>query len=149
MGGGVFEQAWVHVRATPPKGLQGNDIPIEPLSKSFRISVQEEEAITRTVICRQPPIPAVYACTDYRSQGQTVPAVVINIGSLPTRGLSLLNLYVTLSRSRGSETIRLLQEFDEKYFKVAQVHELTAKEKRLGDLCQQTSTWWQHTRVSP
>ncbi|KAF8833402.1 hypothetical protein BDN67DRAFT_917087 [Paxillus ammoniavirescens] len=148
MGGGVFKQAQVHVHVTPPEGLQGSDIPIEPLSKYFHISVQEEEAITHTVIHRQPLITAAYACTDYRPQSQTVPAIVVDIESSPTGGLSLFNLYIALSCSQGSETIHLLQEFDEKYFKVTQVHELTAKDKRLGNLCRQTSTWWQHTRVS-
>ncbi|KIK76159.1 hypothetical protein PAXRUDRAFT_835436 [Paxillus rubicundulus Ve08.2h10] len=77
-----------------------------------------------SVIRRQLPITAAYACTDYRAQGQTILAVVVDIGSPPTRGLSLFNLYVALSRSQGRETISLLREFNEKYFKVAEVHEL-------------------------
>ncbi|KIK92159.1 hypothetical protein PAXRUDRAFT_147926, partial [Paxillus rubicundulus Ve08.2h10] len=95
------------------------------------------------------PITAAYVCTDYRAQGQTIPAVVVDIGSPPTGGLGLFNLYVALSRSRGRETIRLLREFDEKYFKVAQVHELTAEDKRLENSGRQTSTWWQNTRMDP
>ncbi|KIK80721.1 hypothetical protein PAXRUDRAFT_157906, partial [Paxillus rubicundulus Ve08.2h10] len=90
-----------------------------------------------------------YACTDYRAQGQTISAIVVDIESPPTGGLSLFNLYVALSRSRGRETIRLLRGFNEKYFKVAQVHELTTEDERIENLCRQMSTWWQHMRVSP
>ncbi|KIM60952.1 hypothetical protein SCLCIDRAFT_123129 [Scleroderma citrinum Foug A] len=42
---------------------------------------------------------AAYAFTDYRSQGQTIPAVIVDIVTPPTGGLSLFNLYVALSRS--------------------------------------------------
>ena len=42
---------------------------------------------------------AAYAFTDYRSQGQTIPYVIVDIGSPPTGTLSLFNLYVALSRS--------------------------------------------------
>ncbi|KIK75367.1 hypothetical protein PAXRUDRAFT_173071 [Paxillus rubicundulus Ve08.2h10] len=136
-------------RVTPLEGLQESIIPIEPISKSFRISVQEEKTITHTVTPQQLPITAAYACMDYRAQGQTIPAVLIDIESPPTGGLSLFNLYVTLSCSRGRKTICLLQGFNEKYFKVAQVHELTAEDERIENLCRQMSTWWQHMRVYP
>jgi hypothetical protein len=129
-------------RATRLEGLEHSVIPIEPLSKSFRISVQEEKTYTRTVMRKQLPITAAYACTDYRAQGQTIPAVVIDIASPPSGGLSLFNLYVALSRSRGRETIRLLRGFDERFFKVAQVAELTAEDERLEFLCRQTTMWW-------
>ncbi|KIK96551.1 hypothetical protein PAXRUDRAFT_138191, partial [Paxillus rubicundulus Ve08.2h10] len=92
---------------------------------------------------------AAYACTDCRAQGQTIPAVIVDIGSPPTGGLGLFNLYVALSHGRGRETIRLLRAFDEKYFKVAQVHELTAEDEKSENLGRQTSTWWQYTRVDP
>ncbi|KIK79261.1 hypothetical protein PAXRUDRAFT_161741 [Paxillus rubicundulus Ve08.2h10] len=105
--------------------------------------------MTHTVSRRQLPITAAYACTDYRSQGQTLPAVVVDIGSPPSGGLSLFNLYVALSHSRGRETIHLLRDFDEKYFKVPQVHELTAEDERLENLCQKTLLWWERTTVDP
>ncbi|KAL4062350.1 hypothetical protein J3A83DRAFT_4110129, partial [Scleroderma citrinum] len=51
----------------------------------------------RSVRQQQFPIMGAYAFTDYQSQGQTFWHVIINIASLPTGGLSLFNLYVTLS----------------------------------------------------
>ncbi|KAI5994164.1 hypothetical protein EDD15DRAFT_2107169, partial [Pisolithus albus] len=42
---------------------------------------------------------AAYAFTDYRSQGQTLPSVLIDIATPPSGGLNLFNLYVALSRN--------------------------------------------------
>jgi len=53
---------------------------------------------------------------NYRSQGQTIPYVIIVIASPPSGKLSLFNLYVALSGSFGRETIRLLGEFDDDIF---------------------------------
>ncbi|KAF8546656.1 hypothetical protein OG21DRAFT_1364943, partial [Imleria badia] len=57
---------------------------------------------------------AAYAFTDYpgRSQGQTIPAVLVDIATLPSGGLSLFNLYVALSRSSGQND--RINELDKK-----------------------------------
>ena len=39
---------------------------------------------------------AAYTFTDYWSQGQMIPYVIVDIGSPPTGTLSLFNLYVAL-----------------------------------------------------
>ncbi|KAJ7770381.1 hypothetical protein B0H14DRAFT_2383013, partial [Mycena olivaceomarginata] len=67
-----------------------------------------------------------YAFTDYRSQGQTIPYVLVDIASPPTGKLSLFNLYVALSRSSGRETIH----------------------DRLEDLNKLTMRWWREMRSS-
>ena len=55
-----------------------------------------------------------YAFTDYRSQGQTFTSIIVDLAKPPSGGeLSLFNIYVTLSRSSGRKTIRLLRQFDE------------------------------------
>ncbi|OAX31861.1 hypothetical protein K503DRAFT_703014, partial [Rhizopogon vinicolor AM-OR11-026] len=58
-------------------------------------------------------ITPAYGFTDYRSQGQIVSHTIIDIGTPPTGGLTLLNVYVALSRRRGQDNIRLLRDFDE------------------------------------
>ncbi|KAI0681789.1 hypothetical protein C8T65DRAFT_598087 [Cerioporus squamosus] len=64
--------------------------------------------VQRTVQRRQFPITPAYAFTDYRSQGQTIPTVLVDIKSPPGPSkLSLFNLYVALSRSSGPEDMRL------------------------------------------
>ncbi|KAI5984330.1 hypothetical protein EDD15DRAFT_2115244, partial [Pisolithus albus] len=44
-------------------------------------------------------ITAAYAFTDYRSQGQTLDSVIVDIATPPSGGLNLFNLYVALSRN--------------------------------------------------
>ncbi|KAI6025363.1 hypothetical protein BKA83DRAFT_4052165 [Pisolithus microcarpus] len=51
---------------------------------------------------------AAYAFMDYRAQGQTIPFVIVDIATPPSGGLSLFNLYIALSQSRG----QLLAEND-------------------------------------
>ncbi|KZT07959.1 uncharacterized protein LAESUDRAFT_650204 [Laetiporus sulphureus 93-53] len=50
---------------------------------------------------RQYSIVVAYALTDYRSQGQTMENVFINMVRPPTRKLSLFNLYIALLRSHS------------------------------------------------
>ncbi|KAJ7937537.1 hypothetical protein B0H13DRAFT_1588524 [Mycena leptocephala] len=62
----------------------------------------------KTVHRVQFPLTGAYVFTDYRSQGQTLPYVIVDIGTPPSGGLSPFNLYVAavaLSRSLGRETI--------------------------------------------
>ncbi|RDX46833.1 hypothetical protein OH76DRAFT_1329827, partial [Lentinus brumalis] len=73
-------------------------------------------------------ITAAYAFTDYRSQGQTIPSVIVDLHTPPGGRLTLFNIYVALSRSSGRETIRLLRDFDD---------------RRLEKLNEYTRRWWQ------
>ncbi|KAJ6543481.1 hypothetical protein B0H10DRAFT_1642420, partial [Mycena sp. CBHHK59/15] len=62
---------------------------------------------------------AAYSFTDYRSQGQTLPYVFVDIATPPSGALSLFNLYV------GCRGARLLAEDD-----------------RLEGLNEKTLKWW-------
>ncbi|KAG0703258.1 hypothetical protein DFH29DRAFT_803763 [Suillus ampliporus] len=64
---------------------------------------------------QQFPITAAYAFANYRSQGQTIPYVLVDIATPPTRGLNLFNLYVALS---------------------------CTEDDRLKELDEQTKDWW-------
>ncbi|KAJ6506468.1 hypothetical protein DFH09DRAFT_943276, partial [Mycena vulgaris] len=65
--------------------------------------------------------------------------VYVDIGTPPTGGLSLFNLYVVLSRSSGRDTIRLLRDLDDKMFKQGHEPELLAEDNRLERLNEDTS----------
>ncbi|KIM70349.1 hypothetical protein SCLCIDRAFT_36977, partial [Scleroderma citrinum Foug A] len=84
-----------------------------------------------------------YAFTDYRSQGQTIPYVIVDIANPPTGGLSLFNLYVALSRSSGMSTIRVLRDFDPKVFRAAHNAELIVEDDRLKALDSETKKQWE------
>lgn len=126
-------------RAAALPGLDEGVIPIQRISTRTQICVGGK---SRTVTRTQFPITGAYSFTDYRSQGQTIPFVVIDIATPPTSGLSLFNLYVALSRSSGRDTIRLLRDFDDNTFLQAHVPELLEEDERLEELDIITGRWW-------
>ena len=85
---------------------------------------------------------AAYAFTDYRSQGQTIPAALVDIATPPSGGLTLFNLYVALSRSSGRSTIRLPRDFDDELFQKGHHAELLAENDQINDLDKKTLRWW-------
>jgi hypothetical protein len=91
-------------RATTLQGLQENVIPIIPSISSIRLEMPSTDN-QRT-----------YAFTDYRSQGQSISHVIMDLASPPSGSLSLFNIYVALSRSSGRDTIRLLRDFEDNIF---------------------------------
>ncbi|KIM74491.1 hypothetical protein PILCRDRAFT_14391 [Piloderma croceum F 1598] len=105
-------------RASQPEGLDEGIIPVEVATQNFQIKVREANGkyVTRSVHRRQYPMTAAYGFTDYRSQGQTLRYVIVDIAKPPSGGLDLFNLYVALSRSSGHEMIWLLRDFDDQMF---------------------------------
>jgi hypothetical protein len=67
----------------PSRQCYQNAIPIEPGITTYRIKIQQDKGHTvqKTVQRKQFPITAAYAFTDYCSQGQTLPDVIIDIAS--------------------------------------------------------------------
>ena len=131
-------------RATRLEGLDDCIIPIEPVFTTYHIKVSVGRRIVqRTVKRKQFPLTAAYAFTDYRSQGQTIPYVVVDIATPPTGGLSLFNLYVALSRSSGRDSIRLLRDFDDKLFEKPHDWALIQEDERLEVLDRQTRIWYE------
>jgi ATP-dependent exoDNAse (exonuclease V) alpha subunit len=95
-------------------GLPIGVIPLTPSVALFKATgrTQQKFKITR----QQYAMTSAYAFTDYKSQGQTIEYVIIDIGKPPTGSLSPFSIYVALSRSRGRDTIRLLRDFDPNLF---------------------------------
>ena len=77
---------------------------------------------------------AAYAFTDFKSQGQTIESVIVDLAKPPTGGLTGFNAYVALSRSRGRRTIRLLRDFSKKLFPTHPSEELRKEDIRLAVL---------------
>ncbi|KIL56472.1 hypothetical protein M378DRAFT_89244 [Amanita muscaria Koide BX008] len=132
-------------RASRLEGLEEAVIPVEPAKYSMQLQVMTAEGnwVRRTVQRKQYPITAAYAFTDYRSQGQTLPYVIVDIASPPYGSLSLFNLYVALSRSSGRATIRLLRDFNPMLFRQTHDEHLLAEDVRLEKLNKMTLEWWQ------
>ncbi|CCO32973.1 Pc17g00330 [Rhizoctonia solani AG-1 IB] len=139
-------------RAAPVAGLGEGVIPLIPASKSYYISlsvVQEDgktKEVRQCVNRLQFPITPAYAFTNYRSQGQMIPAAIVDIATPPSgNGLNLANLYAALSRCTGKDNIQILQDFDESMFSKSWDYELVKENKRLERLDKETedkyTTW--------
>jgi hypothetical protein len=63
-------------------------------------------------------------------------------------GLSLFNLYVALSRSRGRDTVRLLRDFNDEDFLQTHDAELLAEDDRLTELANKTKKWWETIKIT-
>lgn len=132
-------------RATQLAGLADRVVPIEPQTMTMRIKVRvaPHKYVTRTARRRQFPMVASYAYTDYRSQGQTIAYVIVDIAKPPKGRLTLFNLYVALSRSSGRETIRLLRDFEDEVFLKSHAAEVQQEDDRLESLNENTRKWWE------
>ncbi len=124
------------------EGLDEGVIPITPIVKSFSIETGIENPKKKTVRRLQFPMTEAYAFTDYRSQGQTIPYVIVDIAKPPTGSLTLFNVYVALSRSSGRGTIRLLRDFDEEVLLKPLDEHLALEDDRLRRLDKETEVRW-------
>ncbi|KAF8581903.1 hypothetical protein K439DRAFT_1618710 [Ramaria rubella] len=124
-------------RAEKLEGLEDGTLPIEPAKKNIKIQVPVvgKKNMNRNVKQVQLPLTAAYTFTDYQSQGQTIPHLIVNIATPPTGGK--LTLF-TLSQSSGQDTIRVLCEFDEEIFMQELDMYLGLEDQRLRELNDKT-----------
>jgi ATP-dependent exoDNAse (exonuclease V) alpha subunit len=84
-------------KASHLDGLPKNVIPIASVKKSFTINKNQTKV---TVTRSQLPLTLAYAFTDYRSQGQTILLVLVDIAPPSYGHLTPFNIYVALSREK-------------------------------------------------
>jgi ATP-dependent exoDNAse (exonuclease V) alpha subunit len=116
-------------------GLQQGQAPLFPIAKKFRIG-KPSVSVQR----RQLPLTPAYAFTDFKSQGQTINHVIVDLGKTVQFALSPFNAYVALSRSKGRDTIRLLRDFEDNLFTRHPSENLREEELRLTQLAENTKT---------
>ncbi|KIK74992.1 hypothetical protein PAXRUDRAFT_835834 [Paxillus rubicundulus Ve08.2h10] len=127
------------------QGLQEREVPLAPIKHDFYIGSNPRIRISR----RQLPLTAAYAFTDFRSQGQTIEHVLVDIGKTVNFGITPFNAYVALSRSRGRDTIRLLRDFDNALFTSHPSEDLREEDARLSQLAQTTMNDYKLGRYGP
>jgi hypothetical protein len=126
-------------------GLPENVIPITPVRKTFTINRNGERiSVTRS----QLPLTLAYAFTDYRSQGQTLQPILVDIGPPPYGYLTPFNIYVALSRGTGRDNIRLLRDFDHSLLQQHPSEFLRLEDDRLLKLNEITKKNWELRRNS-
>jgi len=114
-------------------GLQRGQAPLFPIAKKFRIG-KPSVSVQR----RQLPLTPAYAFTDFKSQGQTINHVIVDLGKTVQFALSPFNAYVALSHSKGRDTIRLLRDFEDNLFTCHPSENLREEELRLTQLAENT-----------
>lgn len=103
----LVKLAWMKVPVF--EDLEQNVMPIAPITKTFSTNKDGKKI---TINWTQILLTPAYAFTDYRSQGQTIDPVIVNIGWPPQGHLTPFNVYVVLSRGTSHDHIRLLRDFD-------------------------------------
>jgi len=127
-----------HMRATPLKGLEAAVTSVELATKSMQVQVVENDGNQPQRTVKQCQFPVTAACTFT----ETIPYIVVDIATPPTEGLSLFNLYVTLSCSSGKSAIRLLRDFNAKVFQASHSSQLLAEDDQLKELDMETKEQW-------
>ena len=117
------------------EGLPEGIIPISPSKVGFSIEAQAKKVKLER---RQLAIVPGYAFTDYKSQGQTMECVIVDIAKPPSGALSPFSVYVALSRSRGRKTIQILRDFDPGLFMHHPSEDLRLDMERLEHLNKKT-----------
>ena len=130
-------------KAPSLENLPQNVIPIVPVKKTFTIT---KNGTKMTVTRYQLPLTLAYAFTDYRSQGQTLEPVIVDIGPPPYGRLTPFNVYVALSRGTGRDNIQLLRDFDETLLQHHPSEYLRLEDERLDSLNDSTKEIWESRR---
>jgi len=119
------------------KGLKSGLLPISPSEQAFKFFDQAGQKIS--VTRRQLSITPAYAFTDYKSQGQTIPVLYLDIADPPRGRLHPFNAYVALSRGKGRSSIRLLRGFDDALFTNHPSDKLRVADVRFAMLAAETA----------
>ncbi|KAN0074556.1 hypothetical protein V8E55_011605 [Tylopilus felleus] len=90
----------------------------------------------------------VYACTGYRSQVQTVPVTIVDLTTTLGHFEPFQPIHLALSHSKGQENIRLLRDFDDRFFQAARNLDLIQEDDIQVTLDPSlTNEWWQRIRL--
>jgi hypothetical protein len=121
------------------KGLPPGVAPLFIRSGTFKIRLKNRQKSSVTIRRLQFPLVPAYAVTDYKSQGETLQAGLLDIRKPPTGNwASFFALYVLLSRVATLEGLFLIYDFDESVFKARAPRELVSYMDQLRILDQTT-----------
>ncbi|KAJ3521770.1 hypothetical protein NMY22_g12176 [Coprinellus aureogranulatus] len=133
-------------------GVPDGVIPLTPSTTTFE--VRQDKSLKNTPKIRvkrtQYAITGAYAFTDYKSQGQTIEKVIIDltVPNAKDSAISPFNAYVALSRGRGRDSIRLLRPIDRRLLTTHPSEELRVDIERLQHLDGRTTLAWEQARLT-
>ena len=151
----VYPPAYILVkldrtRACTLSGLENSVIPVEPrtLTYNARFLQENNTIISKSVQRRQLPLTVAYAFTDYRSQGQTMESVIVDLAPPPGPKLNIFNIYVVLLRSQGRESIRLLRPYRSRDIIQTPPLDLIIEDDRLDQLNKVTKQIYENGEIN-
>jgi hypothetical protein len=120
--------------------LDTNVVPVFPLERSITI---KEYSVRR----KQVPMCPAFSLTDYKVQGMTLTAAVLDLKDNPSakgqdEHKKFCSMYVQLSRLRSLKRLYLLQEIDMKDVRFRPHNGLVAEMERLHKLEEETIAAW-------
>jgi hypothetical protein len=121
--------------------LESSVIPVFPLERSITLKGY-------SVRRKQVPMCPAFCLTDYKVQGSTHAAAILDLKDDPTirgqdRHRKYCSMYVQLSRLRSSKGLHLLQKLDMKDLQFKPDPRLLTEMRRLQELEQETMSAWE------
>ncbi len=117
-------------------------IPIFPASTTFQLVITPKTATTRaqtvSVTRLQPPLLPAYAFTDYKAQGRSLDAAIVD----PDSALSMQGVYVMLSRVRTMNGLAILHPFGARKIEERIPQDLRDEFERLEERDRDTREWY-------
>lgn len=89
---------------------------------------------------KQFPLVPAYAITDIKSQGSTLPAVIVDLQTPADGHSSFAAKYVALSRARSLQSIAILRPFSRQDLEYQPPRDLLAEERRLASIAVKTAS---------
>lgn len=128
-------------RATGFEDLGPSVMPVFPLERSITLKGYSMRR-------KQAPICPAFYLTDYKVEGSTLVATILDLKDDPTirgqdRHRKYCSLYVQLSRLRSSKGLHLLQKLDMQDLKFGPDPQLLTEMRRLQELEKETIATWQ------
>lgn len=122
--------------STVEESIEPGVVPLTPSKISFYLDSSDDSEHRVRITRHQYALTPAYAFTDYKSQGQTLARVIVDLASPPDKGspLTALSVYVALSRVSSRDNIRILRDFDDKILDTPLHPDLIAEDTRLQDL---------------
>ncbi|KAI3286470.1 hypothetical protein DTO002I6_8141 [Penicillium roqueforti] len=130
-------------RPTAFQDLEPSVLPVFPLERSITL---KGYSVRRT----QVPMCPAFSLTDYKVQGSTLVAAILDLKDDPTirgqdRHRKYCSMYVQLSRLRSSKGLHILQKLDMQDLRFGPDPRLVTEMERLQDLEKETVAAWRET----
>ena len=113
--------------------------------KSPIMKILKDKKLKTTITVKRKTLPLIpaYSITTHKSQGQTLPKIIIDL-NMPPGMVEVASAYVPLSRVQQLTDLVILQDFPVDALQVKQSRSQIAEQNRLGIIFQNTKERYRH-----